>query len=488
MAAAAGAAAALRGSFRDRFAVRRGFADDSDGEFHLLQRDVFLDGGDELFNGRVGRHGAVELKADGLANELREGVEQLSVEREAEVGIHFFLKLEDALLGAVPRAGLDHDEDDFAGFLVECEGVEAARVCDTEGAGLGGMVLAAGVAHGAKGWTRRGGLSKTRRMKAIQVRAFGGPEVLELCDVPDLRAGPGQVVVRLAAAGVNPVETYIRSGAYAKLPALPFTPGSDGAGVVESVGAGVDSLLQPGQRVWVAGSLSGTYAEAAVCDTARVFALPDHVTFEQGAALGVPYATAFRALIQRGSAKTGETVLVHGATGGVGVAAVQFAKEAGLRVLATGGTDDGRKLLAGLGADAIFDHSSPDYADAIREATGGTGVDIIIEMLANVNLARDLTLLGRWGRVVVVGSRGAIEINPRELMLRDAEVRGVMLANTPDSELAECHAAISRGLADRGLSPIIGQAFPLADAEQAHHSVLAEGHRGKIVLGMVDNT
>lgn len=325
-------------------------------------------------------------------------------------------------------------------------------------------------------------------MKAIQVRAFGGPEVLELCDGPDLQPGPGQVVVRMMAAGVNPVETYIRAGAYAKLPALPWTPGADGAGVMESVGSGVEAEFRAGQRVWVAGSVSGTYAEAAVCDAARVFALPERVTFAQGAALGIPFSTAWRALMQRGGAKAGETVLVHGATGGVGVAVVQFAKAGGLRVLATGGSEDGRKMLAGLGADAIFDHAASDYAEAIRQATNGKGVDVIIEMLANVNLARDLLLLAPGGRIVVVGSRGNIEISPRELMLRDADIRGVMLANTPAAELAGCHAAIARGLADGRLAPVIGEVFPLHGAAQAHRTVLAAGHRGKIVLRMVDIT
>jgi NADPH2:quinone reductase len=233
--------------------------------------------------------------------------------------------------------------------------------------------------------------------------------------------------------------------------------------------------------------VSGTYAEAAVCDAGKVFALPDNVTFEQGAALGIPCATAWRALMQRGGAKAGETVLVHGATGGVGIATVQFAKAAGLRVLATGGSADGRAMLAGLGADGIFDHRAADYADAIRAATGGKGVDIIIEMLANVNLARDLALLARGGRVVVVGNRGSIEINPRDLMLRDADIRGVMLANTAPAELAECHAAIARSLADGRLNPIIGQVFQLRDAAEAQREVLAAGHRGKIVLNTAEH-
>ena len=320
-------------------------------------------------------------------------------------------------------------------------------------------------------------------MKTIRVRAFGGPEVLELCDVPAFpKPDAGRVIVRMMAAGVNPVETYIRSGAYAKLPRLPWTPGSDGAGVVGSVGGETDGRLQPGQRVWVAGSVSGTYAEAAVCDAGQVFALPDHVTFEQGAALGIPCATAWRALMQRGGAKAGETVLIHGATGGVGVAAVQFAKAAGLRVLATGGSDAGRQMLAGLGADAIFDHSAPGYEDAIRAATNGKGADLILEMLANVNLARDLVLLTRTGRVVVVGSRGSTEINPRNLMLRDADIRGVMLANTPAPALAECHAAIARHLTDGTLTPVVGRAFAFAEAAESHRSVMAAGHTGKVVL------
>jgi NADPH2:quinone reductase len=319
-------------------------------------------------------------------------------------------------------------------------------------------------------------------MKAIIVRAFGGPEVLELCDMPELRPGPGEVLVQVMAAGVNPVETYIRSGAYAKLPELPFTPGSDGAGVVMKVGGGVESRLRPGQRVWVTGRGSGTYAEAALCETGGVFALPDDVTFEQGAALGIPYSTAFRALFQRGSAKAGETVLVHGATGGVGVAAVQFAKAAGLRVLATGGSEDGRRLLTALGADAVFDHTSADCADAVRSATDRKGADMILEMLANVNLARDLPLLAANGRVLVIGSRGSIEINPRDLMLRDADIRGVMLANTPPAELAECHAALSAALAAGEIRPVIGKALPLAQAAEAHRVILGHGHCGKVVL------
>ena len=465
------------------------FADYADGEFHVLKADLLPDDADEVFGHRVGRDGAVELEADGFAGEVRKGVGQFAIEREAEVGVYFFLKLKEPLLGAVPRAGLDHDEDGFAGLTVKGEGVETAGIFDAESvsllgirAGFGCWVLAAGVAHSAKEWTSTGGLSKTGRMKAICVRAFGGPEVLELATVPDPQPGPGQVLVRLMAAGVNPVETYIRSGSYGRLPDLPYTPGSDGAGVISAVGADVPAHLQIGERVWVAGSLSGTYAEAALCQAGRVFHLPEQVSFAEGAALGIPYTTAYRALFQRGGAKPNETVLVHGATGGVGLAAVQFARAAGMRVLATGGTESGRAMLREQGATEIFDHTAGTSAGDILKATGGHGVDLIVEMLANENLSRDLTMLAPSGRIVVVGSRGPVELNPRDAMIREADIRGVLLLNASASDLLECQTAIGAGLETGALAPVIGREFKLDDAGQAHEAVMAAGHRGKVIL------
>ena len=181
-------------------------------------------------------------------------------------------------------------------------------------------------------------------MKAIRVHEFGGPEVLKLENVPDLKPGAGQVVVRIHAVGVNPVETYIRTGTYASKPNLPYTPGSDAGGVVLSVGEGV-TRVKAGERVYIAGSLSGTYAEQALCNEGQVHRLPDNVSFEQGAALGVPYGTAYRGLYLRGEAKAAETVLVHGASGGVGTAAVQIARAAGLVVIGTAGSERGMQLV-----------------------------------------------------------------------------------------------------------------------------------------------
>jgi NADPH2:quinone reductase len=157
--------------------------------------------------------------------------------------------------------------------------------------------------------------STTKSMKAIRVHEFGDPDVLRLEEVQTPRPGPSQVLIRMHAIGVNPVETYIRAGTYALKPALPYTPGNDGAGVVEEVGADVNEFKR-GDRVYAAGSLSGTYAEFALCKTEQVHPLPENVSFAQGAAMGTPYATAYRGLFQRSDAKPGETVLVHGASGG----------------------------------------------------------------------------------------------------------------------------------------------------------------------------
>ena len=318
-------------------------------------------------------------------------------------------------------------------------------------------------------------------MKAIRVTAFGGPEVLRLEEEPTPKPGPGEVLVRIHAVGVNPVETYIRAGTYARLPELPYTPGNDGAGVVEQVGADVTEF-KAGDRVYTAGSLTGTYAELALCRKEQVHPLPANVSFAQGAAIGTPYATAYRGLLQRAVAKPGETVLVHGASGAVGTAAVQLARADGLRVFGTAGSDQGLKLAREQGAHEVFDHRAPEHFEQIMQATGGRGVDVIVEMLANVNLGTDLTILAKNGRVVIIGSRGPVEINPRDTMQRDADVRGMILPNTPPAQMASIHAALVAGLKNGTLRPVIGREFPLADAAQAHRAVMESGALGKIVL------
>jgi NADPH2:quinone reductase len=318
-------------------------------------------------------------------------------------------------------------------------------------------------------------------MKAIRVHEFGGPEVMKLEEVPDLTAGPGQVVVSVKAAGVNPADAYIRTGGYAVKPSLPYTPGMDAAGTVLAVGEGVENV-QLGERVYVGGTLRGAYAGQTLCEASQVHPLPAPVSFAQGAGVNVPYATAYRALYQRAQGKPGETVLVHGASGGVGIAAVQMARASGLTVIGTAGTEKGRKLALDEGAHHVLDHRRPGYEEEIIALTKGRGVDVILEMLANVNLAKDLTLLALRGRVVVIGNRGSIEINPRATMQRDLSILGFTLFNATKDDLIGIHAALVAGLENGTFNPIVGREMPLADAPLAHQAVMEPGAYGKIVL------
>ncbi|HEX9079852.1 MAG TPA: NADPH:quinone reductase, partial [Desulfuromonadaceae bacterium] len=316
---------------------------------------------------------------------------------------------------------------------------------------------------------------------AVRVHEFGAPEVMRLEEVPDPVPGPGEVVVKVAAAGVNPVDTYIRAGFYRPDLRLPHTPGLDGAGTIVAVHPEVKHR-RVGERVYIASSISGTYAEQALCLEFQTHPLPEGSTFPQGAAIGVPYGAAFRALFQRGHALPGETVLVHGASGGVGLAAVQLARAAGLTVVGTAGTEEGEKLVLSQGAHHVLNHRRPGYLDGLQEMTCGQGIDIILEMLANVNLARDLQVLAKGGRVVVVGSRGKVEIDPRDAMMREATILGMTMFNATTRELASMHAAFGAGLANGTLRPVVSRELPLAEAARAHHDVMEASTLGKIVL------
>jgi len=319
-------------------------------------------------------------------------------------------------------------------------------------------------------------------MKAIRVRTFGDPEVMQLEDMPDLVPGPGQVVVRLHAIGINPVETYVRAGKYTRLPALPYTPGVDGAGVVEAVGPDVKTVAA-GARVYLAaGSITGTYAEQTLCLEAQVHPLPESLSFAQGAAVGIPCATAWRGLFQKAAARPGERVLVHGGTGGVGTAAVQLARAAGLTVIGTGGTEEGRALVKRLGAHYVFNHRGPGYLQEAVRCCGGDGFDVIIELSAHTNLAHDIDAIAARGRIAVIGSRGPIEIDPRGLMTRDGTLVGMSLWSATDSERREIFAALDAALEAGTLLPQVGAQIPLAEAARAHREVMQEGARGKIVL------
>jgi len=323
-------------------------------------------------------------------------------------------------------------------------------------------------------------------MYAIQVSEFGTHDVLTYTTLPTPEPGAGQVRVRMHAVGVNPADAYIRSGTYAFFtPQLPYTPGFDGAGVVDEVGRGVDTV-RPGDRVFV-GALgtrgcSGTYAELAVVDAAAIHPLPPTVSFSHGAAVGIPCVTAWRALFQKANVQPGETVLIHGASGGVGIPATQLARDAAAVAIGTAGSPRAADLVRAAGARYVLDHTSPGYLDELARITDGLGVDVIIEMLADVNLKRDLEVLAKGGRIVVVGSRGSLNFTPRLTMLKEATILGTALWNASEFETAEALAAVTQKLRDGVIHPVIADEFPLRDAPAAHRKLFEPGTRGKLIL------
>lgn len=318
-------------------------------------------------------------------------------------------------------------------------------------------------------------------MKAIRVTEFGAPEVLKLVESPELKPDSGQILVEIKAIGVNPVEAYIRSGKYAALPQLPYTPGNDAAGIVKSIGKEVRQV-KVGEKVFVTGSLTGTYAQQCLCLPDHVFSLPSNIDFAQGAALGIPYGTAYRALFTKGRATAKETVLVHGGSGGVGMAAIQLAKANDMIVIATAGSEQGLQLLKSQRADYVLDHTQAGYLDKIKEITAGQGVDVVLEMLANINLGEDLKVAARGGRIIIIGCRGTVEINPREAMAKDLTILGMLFTNTDRDEKRKIYTAIQTGIDAGQLRPVIGKQFSLAEAPLSHHAIMEKGSQGKIVL------
>ncbi|MDJ0624214.1 MAG: NADPH:quinone reductase, partial [Desulfocapsaceae bacterium] len=318
-------------------------------------------------------------------------------------------------------------------------------------------------------------------MKAIQVQTFGEPEVMQILELDIPQPGDDDVLIEVEAIGVNPVDTYIRAGNYPLLPGLPFTPGKDVSGRVIKIGDGVKKWKE-GDRVYSAGTLSGAYAQYSVCHQSQIFSLPEKMSFTQGAAVGIPGAAAWRALFTRARAIQGERLLVHGASGSVGMIAIQLAVAAGLEVHGTAGTDEGLEKIRKAGVSKAYNHSKKDYLEEITKDLGEKGYNIILEMLANVNLVNDLALLGIGGRVVIIGSRGEITIDPRATMAKETEILGMSLFNSSEEQMKEAQVGLYQQMDAGRLTPQIAMELPLADAPEAHRRILESGNCGKIIL------
>jgi len=325
-------------------------------------------------------------------------------------------------------------------------------------------------------------------MKAVRVTEFGAPDVCKVAQIAKPTPASKQVLIKTEYSGLNPVDTYMRSGNYARLPDLPYTPGSDCSGVVEAVGEDVTQYKQ-GDTVFTVRSVTGTCAEYNVAEESQTFPLnTDKLSFKQGAGLGVPFFTAYRALVTRAQAKNGETILIHGASGGVGTLCVQIAKHLGLKVLATAGSDAGLQIVKDCGADFTYNHHTSGYVEKIMEDTADKGVNIVVEMLANINLQRDLDILSKHGRVVIVGNRGTIEINPRSTMAKESSIVGCMLGNSTEGDWAEGKKAVIQYQSEGWLQPVTSTEYTMSEVPQAHIDIMnTKGSAGSLVIKISSN-
>jgi len=329
---------------------------------------------------------------------------------------------------------------------------------------------------------RKGIESFTKMMKAVRVHQFGGPEVLQLEKIGIRSPGPQEILIKVEAIGVNPVETYMREGTYYQ-PKLPLTLGNDAVGIVDHIGANI-TKFKVGERVYTSSTLTGAYAQYTLASETSVHSLPPNLTFEQGAGINTPYSAAYHALFQRGRARQGESLLIHGASGGVGTAAVQLARSQNLFIIGTAGSEEGVKLVRNLGAHQVFNHRNSTYFESIMKIMNNQGVDLILEMLANLNLGRDLKILAEGGRVCVVGSRGPVEINPRDTMSRRADVLGVSLHTATQQEKTNIHHHLYQLFLSNSIKPVISRSYKLSEVRDAHRQLIdpSSGALGKLIL------
>ena len=322
-------------------------------------------------------------------------------------------------------------------------------------------------------------------MKAIRVEKFGSNRVLKINTLPIPKPDRHQVLVKTYGIGINPVETYIRSGNYARLPNLPYTPGSDAVGKVHAVGDQVENF-KIGDTILVghpAADLNpGAYSEYFTLSEKFGVRVPESDNITDLAAFAVPYFTAYRALEKGGLTTKTKRLLVHGASGGVGMVCVQLAKilNPNIKITATCSSNEAENILKDLGADKCLNHRENGYLNDEEP------FDLIIEMLANVNLDRDMKKIGRNGKIVIVGNRGEIQVCPRDIMATEASVIGCVLWNMSVEEMTEAGKKLSIWLEQKKLKPIIDRHFGFTDAgfQDAHEFVISSEKlsKGKVII------
>jgi NADPH2:quinone reductase len=319
-------------------------------------------------------------------------------------------------------------------------------------------------------------------MKAVVVEEYGPAESMRILEselpVPD----DNQVLVKIHYAGVNPVATYHRSGSNGYTPATPFTPGLDGSGEVVALGKRV-SRFAINDRVYFAPlRIIGSYSEYWLAREDEILPLPESLSFEEGAGLYVPYFTAYTAVISRGKAETGETILIHGASGAVGQACIQIAKAKDMKVIATAGSEKGLKLLQDLGADIVVNHRDEGHMSRAVALNDNEEIPLIIEFLADRNLQEDMEICRRNGRIIIVGNRGETTINARLTMKKNLDIRGLSLFNATRDELNHIHEAVTKGADEGWLKPRCHRIFDLEDIAEAHDLVTTGPSLGRILI------
>ena len=322
-------------------------------------------------------------------------------------------------------------------------------------------------------------------MRAMIVSEWCDPKDMQLVDLPDPQPGPGQVAIDVRAIGCNFFDILMAQGKYQVRPPLPFSPGGEVAGVVRSVGAGVDSV-QAGDRVFAMLGWGG-FASVALAPASGVVKMPDSMSFEHGAAFGIVYQTSYFGLVYRTNLQPGETLLVHAAAGGVGLAAVQIGRALGARVLATAGSPSKLEVAKQSGAEAAFDYSTPDWVDRVKEVTGGRGADVIYDPVGGDIFDLSTKCLAFEGRLLVVGfTSGRIPtIQANRILLKNISVVGLhwgAYRQHKPERIPEAMAALF-AMYERGhVRPVISSTRPLAEAADALAEISSRKSTGKVLL------